>query len=227
MSLSNGKRAAKPQAQPSPQAHPPQLGSPTEALTVAVKDGIAEVTKQADITKAAAQSHKYASAAPLLVRKAKADPKKVQFSDDAEAAPDSESEEEVHPATRIALSKSISAADAALGEAMNLQEVEEKCRNLVHQILVPVLELTRRNIEFNTSKNDKFVEFNRRLEGLTAKLDENERLLKRTLDLSKRMDVFQKEDQMHRVDLKGRFEGLEMTLQRLDRSCEEVDMLTV
>jgi hypothetical protein len=60
----------------------------------------------------------------------------------------------------------------ALGEAMNLSEVEEKCRNMIHQMVVPVIELTRSNIEFNSNKNDKLLALEARINHMLSKQDE-------------------------------------------------------
>ena len=52
------------------------------------------------------------------------------------------------------MSKDLYAADIAITEAIDLSDVELRCRALVHKMVVPIIDLAKTNLDYNASKND-------------------------------------------------------------------------
>ena len=63
----------------------------------------------------------------------------------------------------------------ALTEAMDLSDVEMKCRSLVHQMIVPVIKLAQTNVEYNASKNECIKKLEHEIETLKSRLLGNDR----------------------------------------------------
>lgn len=105
---------------------------------------------------------------------------------------DSKDSANVNPVTRISYTKELYAADAALTEAMDLSDVEMKCRALVHQMVLPVIDLCKNNLEHNASKNDVLTKIEGSIDDLRHRLSTCNSTLSSLPKLQIRVDNFEK-----------------------------------
>jgi hypothetical protein len=124
MSVSNGKSL-----------NLPESVTESQYLESEVKSTLTELEKIAAIGPNEMAEYDSANSPEIKLRKNKTEVKKVKFgaekNQDDEMLSQSSLEEMNAQVTKMALSKNMMAVNVAFGEAMNLREVEEKCRSMV------------------------------------------------------------------------------------------------